>query len=276
MTRKGNFITLAILALVLGHVSANLIGFDLGSTFFKITVVQPGKQFEIVENETSLRKTQSQFTVTPEQRLFGKDSFTGNSRYPKQTFADLMQYFGMEYDAQEMERVRLEEFVLNDFVADDRGLVAMQSFAIGDKKSTDDEPVESTTFYTEELVATLLKYGRNLAEKTAGGKVTEAVITVPSYFTQEQRLMLIDAAELAGLNVNQLIHENTAAATLFGIDNVQPKEDEGKERLIMFYNMGGRDTEVSLVRYNTISNAKNKTYEAIEILGEGWDKTLGG
>lgn len=181
----------------------------------------------------------------------------------------------MEYDAQELERMRLEEFVLNDFAADERGLVAMQSFAIGDQKSADDEPAESTTFYTEELVATLLKYGRNLAEKTADGKVTEAIITVPSYFTQEQRLMLIDAAELAGLNVNQLIHENTAAATLFGIDNVAA-ENEEKDRVIMFYNMGGRDTEVSLVRYGNIINAKNKTFEAIEILGEGWDKTLGG
>jgi len=51
-------------------------------------------------------------------------------------------------------------------------------------------------------VAQLLKFGRTLAEKQAQGDVKEAVITVPSYFTTEQRFMMIDAAELAGLRVN--------------------------------------------------------------------------
>ena len=58
-----------------------------------------------------------------------------------------------------------------------------------------------------------------MSERKAEGLVKEAVITVPSYFTQEQRLMLIDAAEMAGLNVNQLVHENTAAATMYAVDH---------------------------------------------------------
>ena len=58
------------------------------------------------------------------------------------------------------------------------------------------------TYFTEELISQIFKYGRDLAERKAEGLVKEAVVTVPSYFTQEQRLMMIDSAELAGLNVN--------------------------------------------------------------------------
>lgn len=125
------------------------MGFDFGSNYFKIVLVRAGHPFSIVENETSLRKTESQFTITDEQRLFGKDSFNGNSRYPKSTFGDLASYLGMEYSEDYLKHLKLNEFVLNDFVQDERGLVAWQSFSI-DKKASDDELV---TYYTEELIA---------------------------------------------------------------------------------------------------------------------------
>ena len=68
----------------------------------------------------------------------------------------------------------------------------------------------------------LLAYYKKLAEiQTEGGSVRECTITVPNWFTYDQRLMIIDAAEsLAGLKVLALIHENSAAAVLFGIDKV--------------------------------------------------------
>ena len=88
--------------------------------------------------------------------------------------------------------------------------------------------------------------------------------------------MLIDSAELAGLNVNQLVHENTAAATMYAVDNRGVSKNELDDEIVLFYNMGGRDTEASIVKFSQITNAKNKTYESVEILGEGWDSTLGG
>mmetsp|Transcript_4924 Transcript_4924/g.3531 ORF Transcript_4924/g.3531 Transcript_4924/m.3531 type:complete len:114 (+) Transcript_4924:546-887(+) len=85
--------------------------------------------------------------------------------------------------------------------------------------------------------------------------------------------MMQDAADLAGLFVMQLIHENTAAATMYGIDRL----DADKTHTVLFYNMGGMDTEVSVARYSTITEeATNKTYEHIEILAEAWEKNLGG
>jgi molecular chaperone DnaK (HSP70) len=62
--------------------------------------------------------------------------------------------------------------------------------------------------------------------------------------------MMIDAAEMAGLYVMQLIHENTAVATIYGIDRL----DSEKTHTVLFYNMGGLDTEVSVVRYSVIAD----------------------
>ena len=84
--------------------------------------------------------------------------------------------------------------------------------------------------------------------------------------------MMLDAAEIAGLSILQLVHENTAAATMFGIDRM----DTQKAVTVLFYNMGGSDTEVSLVRYSAITDANNKSYEHVEVLAEAWDKDLGG
>ena len=119
----------------------------------------------------------------------------------------------------------------------------------------------------------ILKYGRDLSEYQAKGDVKEAVITVPSYFSQEKREMMIQAADLAGLRVEQLVHENTAAAVMYGIDRM----DTEKDLHVLLYNMGATDTEVSVVRYSAVTDGKTeKTHEQVEILGEAYDQTLGG
>jgi len=70
-----------------------------------------------------------------------------------------------------------------------------------------------------------------------------------------------------------MIHENTAAATMFGVDRL----DTEKPLTVMFYNMGGTDTEVSIVRYSAITDSQtNKTYEHIEILAESFVRDYGG
>jgi len=113
---------LCLLGLSLVH--ANVIGFDFGSTFFKITLVKPGSPFSIVENSTSMRKTPSMMTFGPETRLWSSDSFVNASRYPKTTFADSAKYLGKTFDTAELSKLAERKFVLNDFVEDDRGQVA--------------------------------------------------------------------------------------------------------------------------------------------------------
>ena len=112
-----------------------------------------------------------------------------------------------------------------------------------------------------------------LAEKQAGGFVRDVVITVPSWFTYDQRLMLKDAAEgLAGLNVLQLTHENLAAATMFAIDN---KVENDESLKVLFYNMGGMDTEVTIAEYTMVNVTEKKWSPHIHIIAEANDRDLG-
>lgn len=183
---RGAIAGLVTLALTLASLSqtasANVMGFDFGSTFFKITLVQPGSPFQIVENTTSMRKTDSQFTIAKENRLFGKDSFVGTTRFPKTTFADVASLFGTPFSEETVQSLKLDKFVLNDFVEDERGLLAVQTFSI-DKKELKEDADAKTTYLSEELAAQILAYGRELAEKQAGGQIVkDAVITVPSYY----------------------------------------------------------------------------------------------
>lgn len=101
----------------------------------------------------------------------------------------------------------------------------------------------------------------------------ECVITIPSWFSYEQRQMIKDAAEgIAGLSILALTHENTAAAVMFGIDQ---KLEQDKNLTVMFYNMGGMDTEVAIVRYSLFNVSETKQAPYIEVLGEGFDAELG-
>ena len=114
-----------------------------------------------------------------------------------------------------MTRFKEERFVTNDLVADERGTIGWKitRAPYGDQEAQDE------ILYSEEVLAMLLAYVKMLAEIQAGGSVRDCVITIPSWFTYDQRLMVKDAAEgMAGLHILQLVHENTAAATMFGID----------------------------------------------------------
>jgi molecular chaperone DnaK (HSP70) len=82
----GRFLIACIIFMQAIQVESNVIGFDLGSSFFKITLVKPGQPFAIVENFTSKRKTENSATFTDDTRLFGYDSFTESSKFPKTTF----------------------------------------------------------------------------------------------------------------------------------------------------------------------------------------------
>lgn len=106
-----------------------------------------------------------------------------------------------------------------------------------------------------------------------GQIISSGVITVPSWFTYDQRQLLRDAAEgLAGFNVQQLVHENVAAATMFGIDQ---KLEANKTLTVLFYNMGGMDAEAAVVRYSLIDIPNKKTAPLIEILAEASTKDVG-
>ena len=206
-----------------------------------------------------------------EARIFGADSFQEQSKHPKISFHNLHRFVGLQANDSSVQDIINDRYIQTEIIPDERGFVGWK---ITRKLfSNGSEPIEEIV-YTEELIGQILRYGKQMSEKQAGGSIIkDCVITVPAYFTYAQRRMLYDAADIAGLSVLQLVHENTAAATMFGIDRL----DKDKPFHVLFYNMGGMDTEVSIVRYSSITEMPaNKTFEHVEILAEAWDKQLGG
>jgi molecular chaperone DnaK (HSP70) len=95
-------LSLLFLSLLFNLSKANVIGFDLGSSFFKITLVKPGQPFSIVENISTQRKSHNMLTITDELRLFGPDSFMEMTKYPTSTFEGIQKWLGKEYNEEEI------------------------------------------------------------------------------------------------------------------------------------------------------------------------------
>ncbi|TWR92962.1 Fe-S protein assembly chaperone HscA [Pseudomonas saxonica] len=111
-----------------------------------------------------------------------------------------------------------------------------------------------------EVSADILKVLRERAEKTLGGELVGAVITVPAYFDDAQRQATKDAAKLAGLNVLRLLNEPTAAAVAYGLD-------QSAEGVVAIYDLGGGTFDISILRL---------TGGVFEVLATGGDTALGG
>ena len=141
--------------------------------------------------------------------------------------------------------------------------------------------VEGQEFTPEELVAMVLTHAKDITvaygvEKGNTLLPKDIVLTVPSFATQHERRALMDAAELAGLNVLALIDENTAAALHYGMDKVMEKP-----KILIFFNMGASALQVSVVKFLSYKHkdskySKEKTVGGLMVLGKAWDASLGG
>eukprot|EP01087_Luapelamoeba_hula_P008852 TRINITY_DN2246_c0_g1_i3.p1 TRINITY_DN2246_c0_g1~~TRINITY_DN2246_c0_g1_i3.p1 ORF type:complete len:996 (-),score=275.07 TRINITY_DN2246_c0_g1_i3:47-2653(-) len=133
----------------------------------------------------------------------------------------------------------------------------------------------TNTMSMEEVTGMVLANGRVIAEAYTGTKDKDVVITVPPFYTMEQREALLEAAKLANFNVLSLINSGTAVALHYAFG----RKFEETPQYVAFYDMGHTSTKVSIVEFRAVpakSGKKNSTVPQLKVLSVGWDKDLGG
>ena len=179
---------------------AKIIGIDLGTTNSCVAVIEGGEA-GVIPNAEGARTTPSVVAFGKGgERMVGSVAKRQAITNPDKTVSSIKRQMGSDYKV-----------------------------AIDDKK-----------FTPQEISAMILQKLKTDAESYLGDKVTEAVITVPAYFTDSQRQATKDAGKIAGLEVKRIINEPTAAALAYGID----KETEQK---VMVYDLGGGTFDVSII-----------------------------
>jgi len=179
---------------------SKIIGIDLGTTNSCVSVIEGGEATVITNSEGS-RTTPSVVAFTKDgERLVGQLAKNQAVTNPERTIISIKRHMGSDYKVE----------------------------------------IDGKKYTPQEISAMILQKLKTEAESYLGEKVTDAVITVPAYFTDSQRQATKDAGQIAGLKVHRIINEPTAAALAYGID----KENDQK---IVVYDLGGGTFDVSVI-----------------------------
>jgi heat shock 70kDa protein 1/2/6/8 len=205
------------------------IGIDLGTCMSAVGVWQNGR-VEVIANDQGNRTTPSYVAFTETERLVGDAAKNQAVMNPKNTVYDAKRLIGRKFD--------------DTVVQSDRKLWSFEIENDGKNrpKIKADYMGEEKTFYPEEISAMVLGKMKGIAEDYLGEPVTDAVITVPAYFGDEQRQATKDAGVIAGLNVLRIINEPTAAAIAYGLDKVHDKEEK-----VMIVDIGGGTADFTVL-----------------------------
>ena len=179
---------------------AKIIGIDLGTTNSCVSFIEGGEPV-VIPNAEGARTTPSVVAFSKDgERMVGNVAKRQAITNPEKTISSIKRHMGSDYKVN----------------------------------------IDGKAYTPQEISAIILQKLKADAEAYLGEKVTEAVITVPAYFTDSQRQATKDAGKIAGLDVKRIINEPTAAALAFGID----KEDDQK---VMVYDLGGGTFDVSII-----------------------------
>ena len=225
-----------------------IIGIDLGTTNSCVSVME-GDRPKIIENSEGDRTTPSVVAFTDAETLVGQSAKRQSVTNPEKTVYAIKRFIGRKYSDKEVQKDK--SILPYDIVEASNGDVWVQ---IDDKKMA-----------LPEISAKVLMKMKKTAEDYLGTEVTDAVITVPAYFNDSQRQATKDAGKIAGLNVQRIINEPTAAAVAYGLD--QKKGD----KKIAVYDLGGGTFDVSIIDISDIDGENQ-----IEVLSTNGDTQLGG
>uniref|UniRef100_A0A5B6YQL2 Heat shock 70 kDa protein 17 n=1 Tax=Davidia involucrata TaxID=16924 RepID=A0A5B6YQL2_DAVIN len=255
---------LCLLFLIPNPSQSAVSSIDLGSEWLKVAVVnlKPGQSpISIAINEMSKRKSPVLVAFQGGNRLIGEEAAGLVARYPNKVYSQVRDLIGkpLNYVKKYLDSMYLPF----DIVEDSRGVAGIKI----------DDGV--TVYSAEELAAMVLSYALNLAGIHSKAPIKDAVITVPPFFGQAERKGLLQAAQLAGINVLSLVNEHSGAALQYGID----KDFSNGSRHVIFYDMGSSSTYAALVyfsAYNAKQYGKTVSINQFQVKDVRWDPELGG
>jgi molecular chaperone DnaK len=228
---------------------SKVIGIDLGTTNSCVAIIEGGKP-RVIENSEGDRTTPSIVAFTKDDEvLVGQSAKRQAVTNPQNTLSAVKRLIGRKFD---------DEVVQKD--------IKMVSYQIV-KADNGDAWVEvrGKKMAPPEISARVLMKMKKTAEDYLGEPVTEAVITVPAYFNDSQRQATKDAGRIAGLNVQRIINEPTAAALAYGLDK------QGADRKIAVYDLGGGTFDISIIEIAEVDGERQ-----FEVLSTNGDTFLGG
>ncbi|MCK4289173.1 MAG: Hsp70 family protein, partial [Bacteroidales bacterium] len=200
-----------------------IIGIDLGTTNSCVAVME-GSEPVVIPNSEGRRTTPSIVAFTENgERKVGDPAKRQAITNPKNTIFSIKRFMGETYD-QVLKEIKRVPF---DVVKGDNNTPRIK---IGDRK-----------YSPQEISAMILQKMKKTAEDYLGQDVTEAVITVPAYFSDSQRQATKEAGEIAGLTVKRIKNEPTAAALAYGL------EKKSKDIKIAVFDLGGGTFDISIL-----------------------------
>ncbi|XP_067129315.1 hypoxia up-regulated protein 1-like [Centruroides vittatus] len=244
--------------------SVAVMSVDLGTEWMKVAIVSPGVPMEIALNHESQRKTPVIVAFRDNERYLGESAATIRVRFPDKAYSHFLELLGKKADSPIVQLFQKNFPYYNITTHEKRGTVILHH-------------PDNMSFLPEELVAMILRHAQEIATSAAGQPVKDAVITVPPYFNQAERRAVLQAADLAGIKVLQIINSNTAVALNYGV--FRRKDFNETPSNILFFDMGAGNTIATIASYQMVKT-KDKGYAetnpVVTIKGVGFDRTLGG
>ncbi len=262
-----------------------VLGIDLGTEYLKAVLVKPGIPLEIVLTKDSKRKETAALVFKPSntnsvdadsfpERVYGGDAIALAARFPGDIYSNLKPLLGRVAEDSQVGEYKTRHPGQRVTGDKSRGTVAFRSGSFGR---------EVDPFSVEELLAMELQNLRTNAEALAGkgSVVQDAVITIPTYYTAEERRAVELAADLAGLRVLALISDGLAVGLNYATSRTFPSVNEGgSAEYHLVYDMGAGSARATILRFQgrTVKDVGkfNKTIQEVNIMGVGWDRQLGG
>ena len=220
-----------------------IIGIDLGTTNSCVSVFE-GMEPVVIANSEGKRTTPSVVGFVKDgERKVGDPAKRQAITNPKNTVFSIKRFMGETYDQVQKEIARVPYTVVK-----------------GDN-NTPRVDIEGRKYTPQEISAIILQKMKKTAEDYLGQEVTEAVITVPAYFSDSQRQATKEAGQIAGLDVKRIVNEPTAAALAYGIDKAN------KDMKIAVFDLGGGTFDISILEFGG---------GVFEVLSTNGDTHLGG